>query len=70
MNENLPKIYFDAGEHVVPPAGLNHLARSWGWGFRVPSMGGVYADEQTPEQFARSLTRNFEEIRRAYRPHI
>lgn len=69
MNENLTKIHFDAGESVVP-TGPCFLPRAPGWGIGAPSMGGVYADEQTPEQFARSITRNFEEIRRAYRSHI
>lgn len=70
MNENLTNIHFDAGESVVPTGGPCRLPRTPGWGEGAPSMGGAYADEQTPEQFARSITRNFEEIRRAYRSHI
>lgn len=34
MNENLPKIHFDAGESAVPPDGP-WLLRGWGWG-RLP----------------------------------
>lgn len=69
MNENLPEIHFDAGESVVPTGGPCRLPRTLGWGIGAPSMGGVYADEQTPEQFFRSHL-SLEEIFNARSPYI